>query len=108
MRIAINTRLLLRNQLEGMGWFTYEIAKRLVAQHPEHEFFFLFDRKYDTRFIFGKNVKALIVPPMARIRFCFTYGLNGRYLLFLPSIKLMFFFHLIIFAPCALKYLRYW
>ncbi len=66
MRIAINTRLLLRNQLEGMGWFTYEIAKRLVAQHPEHQFFFLFDRKYDTRFMFGKNVKALIVPPMAR------------------------------------------
>jgi glycosyltransferase involved in cell wall biosynthesis len=66
MRIAINTRLLLHNQLEGMGWFTYEIAKRLVAQHPEHEFFFLFDRKYDARFIFDQNVKAIIVPPMAR------------------------------------------
>ncbi len=66
MRIAINTRLLLPRQLEGMGWFTYEIAKRLVAQHPEHEFFFLFDRKYDARFIFDKNVKAVIVPPMAR------------------------------------------
>ena len=24
MNIAVNTRLLIRNRLEGIGWFTYE------------------------------------------------------------------------------------
>ncbi|MEL6942141.1 MAG: glycosyltransferase family 1 protein [Bacteroidota bacterium] len=66
MRIAINTRFLLKNKLEGIGWFTYEVSKRLVAQHPEHEFVFFFDRPYDPEFVFGKNVKPVILSPPAR------------------------------------------
>ena len=30
MRIAINTRLLIENDLEGIGRFSYEILKRMV------------------------------------------------------------------------------
>ncbi|MFM2049249.1 MAG: hypothetical protein RI955_1797, partial [Bacteroidota bacterium] len=52
MRIAINTRMLLKNKMEGIGRFTYEITKRIVEQHPEIEFHFLFDRKFDEDFIF--------------------------------------------------------
>lgn len=66
MRIAINTRFLLTSKMEGFGWYTYEITKRLVENHPEHQFFFFFDRKFDNRFIFGKNIHPVVLPPPAR------------------------------------------
>ncbi|MDX1942482.1 MAG: glycosyltransferase family 1 protein [Saprospiraceae bacterium] len=66
MRIAINTRFLIKNKLEGIGWFTYEVVRRLVQQHPEHEFIFFFDRPYDESFIFGENVIPVVLPPPAR------------------------------------------
>ncbi len=66
MKIAINTRFLLPGRLEGIGWHTYEVCRRLVQQHPEHEFLFCFDRPYSPEFIFGPNVQALALPPPAR------------------------------------------
>ena len=66
MRIAINTRFLLPGQLEGLGRYTYEVARRLVQEHPEHEFLFFFDRPFHERFIFGKNVQPIVLPPPAR------------------------------------------
>jgi glycosyltransferase involved in cell wall biosynthesis len=64
--IGINTRFLLTTKMEGFGWYTFEISKRLVAQHPEHQFVFFFDRPFDSKFIFGENVKGVIVSPPAR------------------------------------------
>lgn len=66
MRIAINTRFLLPHKMEGFGWYTFEVVKRIVEQHPEHDFIFFFDRKYDEKFIFGKNVTPVILSPQAR------------------------------------------
>jgi len=66
MKIAVNTRLLLKGKLEGIGRFSLEILRRLVENHPEHEFVFIFDRKPDPEFIFAKNVKAVVVRPQAR------------------------------------------
>lgn len=66
MRIAVNTRLLLHNKLEGIGWFTFETLKRIVQQHPEHQFFFLFDRPYHESFIFAENVTPVVIAPPAR------------------------------------------
>lgn len=66
MRIVVNTRLLLPNKLEGIGWFTHEIFQRLVAAHPEHEFIFLFDRAFDPRFIYGNNVRGEVLFPPTR------------------------------------------
>lgn len=66
MRIAVNTRLLLRNKLEGIGWFSYETLKRICTQHPEHEFFFIFDRQWSDDFIFSGNITPLAVSPQAR------------------------------------------
>ena len=71
MRIAVNTRFLLPNKLEGIGWFSYEVLKRWVAWHPEHEFIFIFDRKHDERFIFDKNVTPIVAFPPARHPFLF-------------------------------------
>lgn len=66
MKIAVNTRFLLKGKLEGIGWFTHEIFKRLVQDHPEIEWHFLFDRSYDEEFIYGSNVTPHIVRPAAR------------------------------------------
>ena len=66
MKIAVNTRLLLDNKLEGIGWHTYEILRRMAAAHPEDSFYFLFDRPYHPQFIFGPNVHPLVLPPPAR------------------------------------------
>ena len=66
MKIAVNTRLLLKNKLEGIGRFTFESLSRIVRQHPEHTFYFIFDREYDASFVFASNVKAIIAPPQAR------------------------------------------
>lgn len=66
MRIAVNTRLLLKGKLEGIGWFTYQTLERIVRNHPEHEFFFFFDRTYDPLFVFAPNVTPVVVHPQAR------------------------------------------
>ena len=66
MIIVVNARLLLKGKLEGIGWFTYETLKRITQNHPEHAFYFLFDRKFDNAFIFSKNVIPVIIPPQAR------------------------------------------
>ena len=66
MIIAVNTRFLLADYPEGYGNFIYETFKRITQQHPEHEFIFIFDRPYDERFVFGKNVKAVFTGPAAR------------------------------------------
>lgn len=66
MRIAVNTRLLIDGKLEGIGWFTYENLMRIVQWHPEHEFFFLFDRPFSSKFIFAENVTPLVLFPQAR------------------------------------------
>ncbi len=51
MRIAVNTRLLLPGKLEGLGRFTCETLRRMTKNHPEHEFVFIFDRKFSDEFI---------------------------------------------------------
>ncbi len=66
MRIAINTRFLLKDKMEGFGWYTFEITKRLVENHPEHDFYFFFDRPFNKEFIFGKNVTPIVLSPPAR------------------------------------------
>ena len=71
MRIAINTRFLLPHKMEGFGWYTYEIVQRIVKNHPEHEFFFFFDRPFDEKFIFSDNVTPIVLYPPARHPFLF-------------------------------------
>ena len=73
MKIAVNTRLLLKDKLEGIGWFTYETLKRITQNHPEHEFYFIFDRPYHTDFIFSSNVHPIVIGPQARHPFLFYW-----------------------------------
>lgn len=66
MNIAVNTRLLIKDKLEGIGWFTYESLKRITTQHPEHHFYFIFDRPFDPEFIFSSNITPIVLSPQAR------------------------------------------
>jgi glycosyltransferase involved in cell wall biosynthesis len=66
MRIAINTRLLLKGKMDGIGWFTAETARRIVTDRPEHQFFFFFDRPPAEEFIFADNVTPVVLCPQAR------------------------------------------
>lgn len=66
MKIAVNTRLLLHGRLEGIGWFSYENLKRITTAHPEHQFYFIFDRPYHQEFIFSDNVTPIVAGPQAR------------------------------------------
>ena len=66
MNIAVNTRLLLKGKLEGMGYFSFEVLRRMVLSMPEHTFYFIFDRPYDSDFIFADNVIPIVVSPPTR------------------------------------------
>ena len=66
MIIAVNTRLLLKGKLEGIGWFTYETLSRITRNHPEHQFLFIFDRPFSDEFIFSDNITPIVLSPPTR------------------------------------------
>lgn len=76
VRIGINTRFLQSQKMEGFGWYTYEVVKRMVEAHPEHDFYFFFDRPFDAQFVFGKNVTPIVLFPPARHPLLFKIWFN--------------------------------
>jgi glycosyltransferase involved in cell wall biosynthesis len=84
VNLAVNTRFLLPGDtMEGIGRFTYETLRRLVRQHPEVTFHFLFDRAYDPRYLFGPNVVPHVLLPPARHPFLFVAWFEGAVALWL-------------------------
>ncbi len=75
-RIGINTRLLIKNKLDGIGWYQFELLQRMVKAHPEHEFVFFFDRPYSKEFVFERNVKPIVLKPQARTPILFKFWFN--------------------------------
>lgn len=63
MKIAVNVHTLVKDHLEGLGWFTFESLKRITQQHPEHEFLFIFGKGIHEEFLFSDNIKAINVGP---------------------------------------------
>ncbi|MBR4498617.1 MAG: glycosyltransferase family 4 protein [Bacteroidales bacterium] len=78
MKIVINTRLLIKGRIDGISRFTYETVKRICQNHPEHQFYLLFDRMYSKEFIFGDNVKPIIVPFQARHPFLWWFWFHSQ------------------------------
>lgn len=66
MKIAVNTRLLLKDKLEGIGWFACETLRHITTSHPEHQFYFLFDREFSKEFIFSDNITPIVIGPPTR------------------------------------------
>ncbi|RLD55831.1 MAG: glycosyltransferase family 1 protein, partial [Bacteroidetes bacterium] len=83
MKIAVNTRLLIKDKLEGIGWFTFETFNRIAKNHPEHEFIFIFDRAFSDEFIFSSNVTPVVIHPQSRHPFLwyiwFEHSLTKRF-----------------------------
>ena len=80
MRIAVNTRLLIKDKMDGIGLFTYESFRKIVLNHPEIEFIFIFDRTPDPSFLFSKNITPIKIGPPTRhillIDFWFQFSLK--------------------------------
>src|SRR5690242_3179797 len=86
MVIAVNTRLLL-NEPEGYGYFIHELFSRLTKNHPEHQFYFLFDRPYNEQYIFSSNVHPVVVSPPARLPILWKYWFDVKIPFVLNKIK---------------------
>ena len=76
MRIAVNAIFLQKGKIEGYGWFVQEVFSRLAAKYPEHEFLLVFDRPYDSSFVFTSNCIPIVVGPLARHPVSFFYWYN--------------------------------
>ena len=92
MRIAINTRFLLKDKLEGIGVYSMEISQRLARMYPEHQWFFLFDRPFDESFITSKNIIPVVLPPPARHPFLWYWWFEKSIPPFLIKHKIDLFF----------------
>lgn len=101
MEIVVNTRLLLKNKLEGIGWFSYETLKRITRNHPDDHFIFLFDRDFDESFIFSDNITPVILSPQARHPFLFYWWFEFSVANFLNKYNPDLFYRLM--ATCHLK-----
>jgi glycosyltransferase involved in cell wall biosynthesis len=71
LKIAVNTRLLLNGRMDGIARFTDETLRILTRRHPEHQFDFYFDSKYDEQYIYNSNVHPVVIYPRARHPFLF-------------------------------------
>jgi glycosyltransferase involved in cell wall biosynthesis len=87
MVIAVNTRFLLVDRLEGYGYFIKEVFNRIAQAHPEHQFYFLFDRPFSPSYIEAPNIKGLVVPPAARHPILWRYWYDLKIPLALRKIK---------------------
>jgi len=65
MKIAVNSRLLVPNKMDGIARFTLESFEVLCKKHPEAEFTFIFDRQ-PPPIDFGKHTKNVSLGPPAR------------------------------------------
>lgn len=92
MKIAVNTRFLLPGQLEGFGWYTHEIVRRMVLQHPEDQFFFFFDRPFDPRFVYAENVTPMVLFPPARHPILFRWWFEWSVCAALKKVQASVFF----------------
>lgn len=91
VKIAVNTRLLLKDRLEGIGRFTAHIFEILSRQHPEVEWLFIFDRPHHPDFIFNNSVRAVNLFPPTRHPLLWHVWFQGSLPLFLKRAKVDLF-----------------
>ncbi|HYH56610.1 MAG TPA: glycosyltransferase family 1 protein, partial [Anseongella sp.] len=87
MVIAVNTRFLMKDGLEGVGYFIRETMSRMALRYPAHRFYFIFDRPYAPEFVFAPNVTPVVVTPPARHPLLWKYWYDVRIPALLRRIK---------------------
>jgi len=100
-KIAINCRLWLPGELEGIGFFLQEITTRWIQNHPHCEFHLFFDRPTPLTFHQYQNVHVYVMYPPARHPLLYRIWFNWRVAQRLKRIKADLFF-----SPEALSPLR--
>ncbi len=103
MLIAVNTRLLIKNRIDGTGWFINETLKRITREHPEHDFIFLFDRQFSKDFIFSDNITARVIHPQARHPFLWYWWFEFSLTRALKKLKPDIFISPDGFLPLSIK-----
>lgn len=71
LQVVVNTRLLIEDKLDGIGWFSDQTLKRITQKNPDVHFVFLFDRDFSDRFIYSDNITPLVLGPQARHPFLY-------------------------------------
>ncbi len=92
MVIAVNTRFLTKDYLGEFYNFAKDLLLCLAKQHPEHKYYFLFDRLYTDEFVFPENVTPLIITPAANNLLLWKYWLDIKVPAALKKIKADIFF----------------
>jgi glycosyltransferase involved in cell wall biosynthesis len=87
VKIAVNTRLLIKDKMEGIALHSLNVLKRITQAHPEHQFLFLFDRPYDEEFIFSQNITPVVLFPQARHPMLFYWWFEHSAARILNSVK---------------------
>jgi glycosyltransferase involved in cell wall biosynthesis len=87
MVIAVNTRFLIKDSLEGFGNFTAEIFGTMARQHPEHQFYFILDRPFTFLPDLPSNVSLQVVGPPARHPLLWKYWFDIKIPQVLKKIK---------------------
>lgn len=64
--VAVNVRHLIPHKMEGIGWFSYQMMKRITQKQSNVHFYFLFDRNFSEEFLFSDNITPIIISPPAR------------------------------------------
>lgn len=100
-KIAINCRLWLPGELEGIGYFLQEITSRWIQNHPDCEFHLFFDRPTPLSFTQHPQVHVHVMYPPARHPLLYRIWFNWRVARRLKRIKADLFF-----SPEALCPLR--
>ena len=76
MKIAVNTRLLLKNKLEGIGWFTLETLKIIVLNILNTSFIFCSIENLTLHLFLQKMLLPIIIGPPARHPILFKIWFN--------------------------------
>ena len=64
--------------MEGYGNFIFESFSLLAKKYPKHQFIYIFDRPFDSRFITSGNIIPVMVGPEARHPLLWHYWYNYK------------------------------
>ena len=73
--------------MDGIARFTDETLRIITSRHPEHQFYFYFDSKYDEQYIYNSNVHPVVIYPRARHPFLFLAWFEASLPFHLARIK---------------------
>lgn len=92
MHTAVNTRLLQKAPLDGIGRFSFEILRRVAAANPKDKFTLLFDRPYEKKYLTSQNMYAKWMYPPTRLPFLMDIFFEASLPVMLKNLKPNVFF----------------